>query len=76
MEVYKQIRKDVCWFFFWMIVIQIVISSFGFFTDSTDGIKRSGMNLRKDYETGCEYLESTGGYLIPRVDKDYKHICR
>ena len=40
---------------------------------------RSGMLHYIDYGTGCEYLAGSGFFgkeqLIPRVDKNGKHIC-
>lgn len=44
--------------------------------DSTDGRDaRSGMRLRVDYGTGCQYLESTWGSLTPRLDEAGKPMC-
>lgn len=38
-------------------------------TDATDAspAERSGMRLRTDHGTGCQYLESTDGNLTPRL---------
>lgn len=45
--------------------------------DSTDAPdSRSGMALRVDYLTGCHYLESTKGVLIPRQTADGYHLCK
>jgi len=44
--------------------------------DSTDtATERSGMTLRTDALTGCQYLESRTGYLTPRLDSDKMIIC-
>lgn len=44
--------------------------------DSTDTPnKRSGMTIRYDAMTGCQYLESSRGGLTPRLDKAGKMIC-
>ncbi len=44
-------------------------------TDPPDG--RSGMWLRTDAATGCEYLEGMRGGLIARVDAAGRHMgCR
>lgn len=44
--------------------------------DSTDAPnKRSGMTIRYDAMTGCQYLESSRGGLTPRLDKSVKMIC-
>lgn len=42
-------------------------------TDTPD--KRSGMAIRYDAMTGCQYLESSGGGLTPRLDSTGKQIC-
>lgn len=46
-------------------------------TDSTDAgpSQRSGMNLRIDYGTGCQYLETSRGGITPRLDDRGNHIC-
>lgn len=46
-------------------------------TDATDASRtvRSGMKLRTDHGTGCQYLESSSGYLIPRLDGQGLPIC-
>lgn len=43
--------------------------------DSTDGPWpwRSGMELRVDAETGCEYLEARGGGITPRMGANGLH---
>jgi len=45
--------------------------------DETDGHgSRSGIALRTDNGTGCQYLESRFGGLTPRLDRAGKQICR
>lgn len=46
-------------------------------TDGTDRdwIERSGVTLRTDYGTGCQYLESAKGSLTPRLDGAGHHLC-
>lgn len=45
-------------------------------TDPPHG-KRSGMLLRTDYGTGCQYLAEPFGGITPRVDADGRHMgCR
>lgn len=36
---------------------------------------RSGVALRVDHGTGCQYLETSQGHIIPRVDASGKHMC-
>ena len=43
--------------------------------DDTDGEKRSGVILRTDYGTGCQYLESVKGHLTPRLKPDGSVFC-
>lgn len=39
--------------------------------------RRSGISVRTDHLTGCQYLESWGGGLTPRVDREGRHLgCR
>lgn len=43
--------------------------------DSTDnGEERSGMRLYTDNQTGCQYLSSTFGSLVKRVDGEGNHV--
>lgn len=46
-------------------------------TDSTDSLYggRSGVKLRTDYGTGCQYLETSFGGITPRLDAQGEHIC-
>lgn len=44
-------------------------------TDTAFG-KSSGMAPRRDALTGCEYLETRGGGLTPRLGADGRQICR
>ena len=45
--------------------------------DDTDGAGvRSGLGLRLDHGTGCQYLESRYGGLTPRLDNTGRHICK
>jgi len=63
----------------WIIVI-LCIGSYAYnltdfgkdSTDSPDG--RSNMAVRTDHKTGCEYLESGGGGLTPRLSVGNKHL--
>ena len=44
-------------------------------TDTPDG-SRSGMILRTDHGTGCQYLQSPLGFTItPRLDATGKPMC-
>lgn len=48
----------------------------GYHADATDAASgRSGVARRVDHGTGCEYLESRGGGLAPRLDAAGRHIC-
>lgn len=54
------------------IPVIIVYLVWGFFINKDDTDKstftKSGVALRTDYKTGCQYLEGTRGGLTPRVD--------
>ncbi len=43
-------------------------------TDPPSG-PRSGMQLRTDSGTGCQYLETKGGALTPRMDRAGRQVC-
>lgn len=43
-------------------------------TDPPSGA-RSGMRLRTDSGTGCQYLETRAGALSPRLGPDGKQVC-
>lgn len=44
--------------------------------DSTDPIDgRSGLNIKVDALTGCQYLTTTDGGLTPRLDKSCAQLC-
>jgi hypothetical protein len=75
METYKQIKKDLlglCVIILWLQLAWIVLP---IGRDDTDGEARSGLKLRTDARTGCQYLESAGGGLTPRLGKDGRHVC-
>ena len=44
-------------------------------TDNQATGARSGLWLSTDYGTGCQYLHSPKGGLMPRLDKAGKHMC-
>lgn len=44
-------------------------------TDDRETGQRSGMALRTDHGTGCQYLESAKGGITPRLDRNGKHYC-
>ena len=51
-------------------------AQWGYAGDTTDGpTKRSGLGLRIDALTGCQYLVSPYGGIHPRVDAKGRHIC-
>lgn len=58
-----------------MFFLTLVLNFFKVGWDSTDGESRSGLGLHTDNLTGCQYLSSPRGGLVPRFDKDGTHIC-
>lgn len=42
--------------------------------DSDSPESRSGLTLRTDHKTGCQYLESKFSGLTPRVDGNGAHV--
>lgn len=78
-------RLDVSILVAW-VAVALVIGGLGFLlkmerdltpTDDSDlsAAKRSGMRIRIDYLTGCQYLESTKGSFTPRLDKTGFPLC-
>lgn len=45
------------------------------FDDSDTPPKRSGLSIKTDSLTGCQYLMTFTGSLAPRLDRDGKQIC-
>lgn len=43
-------------------------------TDNANGA-RSGVRLRTDHGTGCQYLETSGGGITPRLGRDGVQVC-
>lgn len=43
-------------------------------SDMPDG-RKSGVAVRYDALTGCQYLEGTRGGLTPRMGRDGKQVC-
>lgn len=62
---------------FALFVIQGIFDLLGVGKDSTDPANgRSGLELRTDAMTGCQYLESSDGALTPRLGRNGKQVCR
>jgi hypothetical protein len=76
LETYKQFKKDVLIGAMVLLVINAIYCLFDLSKDDSDSNeKRSNMNVRTDYKTGCQYLESSKGELTPRLQKDGTHLC-
>ncbi len=52
-----------------------VFAQWGLGRDATDGKERSGLALKTDAATGCQYLVSPWGGITPRLDRRGKQIC-
>lgn len=44
-------------------------------SDMPDG-RVSGVSVRTDHLTGCQYLVSPGDGITPRMDRDGKQVCK
>jgi len=76
LEAYKQFRKDIALGVLLVLISQGICSLFDIGKNDSDSAeKRSGMSVRTDYKTGCQYLESSKGELTPRLKKDGTHLC-
>lgn len=59
----------------WLVIAALgYLLSGGYEKDATDGYKRSNLKLRTDYGTGCQYLETTGGSITPRLGYGGVHV--
>lgn len=59
-------------------LILIVAANFvpGNFDDSDNPPVRSGMRIKTDALTGCQYLLSFTGSLVPRMGGDGRQVCK
>lgn len=63
-------------FYFVVHVLDAVLVAANVTTDNTDYRgSRSGLEVRQDALTGCEYLAGSRGGLTPRLDHEGQHIC-
>jgi hypothetical protein len=61
-----------------VLAIRFIADRMGAGFDGTDdraNRSHSGLKLRTDYGTGCQYLETSGGGLTPRLDGTGKQFC-
>lgn len=59
------------------VIFAALTNHFGWGKDDSDGPNsRSGLTIRRDALTGCEYLETRKGHLMPRLDAEGDQICR
>lgn len=75
MNVYNAIKKDLFWLVAFVFLLTLVLNFFKVGWDSTDGESRSGLGLHTDNLTGCQYLSSPRGGLVPRFGNDGTHLC-
>lgn len=76
------IKGAIKWFaalyFLGIVLLAVGIVAFNHLSprDSSDTeTERSGMTVRTDALTGCQYLESSKGFLTPRLDGDNMPVC-
>ena len=67
---------QLCMYFVIGSVFLAILTALPIYRDNTDGEwpHRSNLQLRVDAETGCNYLESSSGHLIPRYGKTENQI--
>lgn len=79
MEMFRSILVVIGAFtLIWIATKELDAAAFaqwGWGRDVTDGKERSGLGLRTDAQTGCQYLVSPWGGITPRLDRDGKHLC-
>lgn len=66
MNIYNVIKNDLFWI--GVLFLTLVLILFKVYWDS-------GLGLYTDNLTGCQYLSSPRGGLVPRLDKDGTQIC-
>ncbi|MBC7602791.1 MAG: hypothetical protein H7255_09050 [Ramlibacter sp.] len=78
---FEDLKKWTQWLLGWLCVFVTISWLYGMTPigrDDTDpvgwGAPRSGIKPRTDALTGCQYLQASGGGLIPRFDASGKHI--
>ena len=64
------LKSFIFWLFIWWLISFITLDS----TDK-DILHKSDLKLHIDNMTGCHYLSTRKGHLIPRLDKDGKQVC-
>lgn len=75
----KEAKEFTVWLA-WMVCIGMMIvfvfSMLPLHRDTTDGEwpRRSGMRPLTDAFTGCQYLETSGGGITPRIDSRGRHL--
>lgn len=75
MEIYREIKKNLFQLALIALALQLAYYSLPIGRDDTDGATRSGLVARTDARTGCQYLETAGGGITPRLDAHGNHIC-
>jgi hypothetical protein len=61
-----------------LILFAVLFSALlGYGMDDSDASawNRSGLKLRTDHLTGCQYFQAPNGGLIQRLDREGRHIC-
>lgn len=74
------LKGYIKWLLKWLIVFYFVVALIRELPIARDGTdpgewgERSGMVLRTDAATGCQYLEAMSGGLTPRIGGDGQHM--
>lgn len=72
---YWMFRRDILIFVGALFALNAIYNASGYGRDDTDAPdERSGLELRTDFGTGCQYLEASSGGLTPRLDADGNHM--
>lgn len=76
------IKGALVWLGSWWFVSIMLVAASGVAInhyssrDSSDTAEeRSGLNVRTDALTGCQYLETAHGAITPRMDRTGAQIC-
>lgn len=79
----EELKSYTKWLAKWLVFLYFAVAMIGKLpigrddSDPGEWGSRSGVAVRTDARTGCQYLEALNGGLTPRIDSSGKQIgCR
>ena len=79
MNTLDSLKEWTAWVVRWLVIVwmfSLGLAALPFGRDDSDGAwpNRSGLKPKTDALTGCQYLQSPGGGITPRLDANGRHI--